>query len=40
MLGTYNVSSYFWINDLNNVQYPMPNYLTGRLINVKFAVEW
>ena len=40
VLGTYNVSSYFWINDLNNVQYPMPNYLTGRLINVKFAVEW
>lgn len=40
LLGIYNVSSYFWISDLNNVQYPMPNYLTGRLVNVKLAVEW
>lgn len=40
LLGTYNVSSYFWINDIHNLQHPVPNYLTGRLINVKFAVEW
>lgn len=40
LLGTYNVSSYFWINDIHNRQHPVPNYLTGRLINVKFAVEW
>ena len=40
VLGTSNVSSFIWITDLYNVQYPMPNFLTGRLINVKLAVEW
>lgn len=40
LLGTYNVSSYFWINDIHNLQHAVPNYLTGRLLNVKFAVEW
>ncbi|MBO7648615.1 MAG: hypothetical protein J6S48_04575, partial [Bacteroidales bacterium] len=28
------------VDNLPNVQYPMPNYLTGRLVNVKLAVEW
>jgi hypothetical protein len=40
VLGSSNVSSFIWITDLNNVQYPMPNFLTGRLINVKLVVEW
>ncbi len=40
LLGTYNVSSYFWVTDIDNIQHAVPNYLTGRLINVKFAVEW
>lgn len=40
LLDTYNISSYFWVSDISNQQFPVPNYLTGRLINVKFAVEW
>lgn len=40
LLGINNVSSYFWITDIGNVQRPVPNYLTGRLVNVKFAVEF
>lgn len=40
LLGVNNVSSYFWITDIGNVQRPVPNYLTGRLVNVKFAVEF
>ena len=40
LLDTYNISSYFWVSDISNQQFPVPNYLTGRLINVKFSVEW
>lgn len=40
LLGTNNVSSYFWITDIGNIPRPVPNYLTGRLINVKLAVEF
>lgn len=40
LLGINNVSSYLWVSDIYNQNYPVPNYLTGRLINVKFAVEW
>lgn len=40
LLGTNNISSYFWVSDIYNQQYPVPNYLTGRLLNIKFAVEW
>ena len=34
-----NVNSYYWISDVNNHQYAVPNYLTGRLINGKVVVE-
>lgn len=40
LLGTNNISSYFWINDIYGNQHAVPNFLTGRLLNVKFAVEW
>ncbi len=40
LLDIYNVSSYFWITDIYNTQHAVPNYLTGRLLNVKLAVEW
>ena len=40
LLGTNNVSSYMWITDIHNYQRPIPTYLTGRLINVKFMVEF
>lgn len=40
LLGISNVSSYTWVADLNNVLYAVPDYLTPRLINLKFAVEF
>jgi len=40
LLGIYNVSSYMWVTDIYNNQRPIPTYLTGRLINVRFLVEF
>ena len=40
LLDINNISSYFWVTDINNNQFRVPNYLTGRLINVKLAVEF
>lgn len=35
-----NVSSYYWITDVNNIQYAVPNYLTRRQLNVRLTVEF
>lgn len=35
-----NVSSYYWVTDVNNIQYAVPNYLTRRQINVRLSVEF
>ncbi len=40
LLGSNNVSSYTWIKDVTNQLWPIPNYLTPRLINLKFAIEF
>ena len=40
LLGTNNVSSYMWIKDIQNRRWAIPNYLTPRLINLKFAIEF
>lgn len=34
-----NVSSYYWVTDVNNLQYAVPNYLTRRQLNVRLSVE-
>lgn len=34
-----NVSSYYWVTDVNNIQYAVPNYLTRRQINLRLSVE-
>lgn len=34
-----NVSSYYWVTDVNNLQYAVPNYLTRRQLNVRLAIE-
>ncbi len=34
-----NVSSYYWVTDVNNLQYAVPNYLTRRQFNVRLAIE-
>lgn len=35
-----NVSSYYWVTDVNNIQYAVPNYLTRRQINVRLTLEF
>jgi hypothetical protein len=40
LFGNENVSSYMWIKDINNQYWPIRNYLTPRLINLKFAIEF
>ena len=40
ILGVNNTISYLWIKDIRNRQYAVPNYLTGRRINVKLTVKF
>ena len=35
-----NVSSYYWVTDVNNIQYAVPNYLTRRQFNVRLSMEF
>ena len=39
LLDIKNVNSYYWITDITNTQYAVPNYLTGRRFNFRFLVE-
>ena len=34
-----NKISYFWIEDVNNTYYGVPNYLTSRRFNIKLSVQ-
>ncbi len=34
-----NTISYFWISDIKNQMHAVPNYLTGRRINLKLAIQ-
>ena len=34
-----NVSSYYWVTDVNDIQYAVPNYLTRRQFNVRLSIE-
>ena len=40
LFGIKNVNSYYWITDVTNQQYAVPNYLTGRQINARVLVEF
>lgn len=40
LLGINNVNSYYWITDVTNQQHAVPNYLTGRQINIKASFEF
>ena len=40
ILGLSNVSSYYWITDITNRQYAVPNYLTGRQLNLRLLLEF
>ncbi len=35
-----NVSSYYWVTDVNNIQYAVPNYLTRRQINARLQLTF
>lgn len=35
-----NVSSYYWVTDVNDIQYAVPNYLTRRQFNVRLILEF
>lgn len=39
LFGILNVNSYYWVTDVSNRQWAVPNYLTGRQINGKIIVE-
>ena len=40
LFGIRNVNSYYWVSDINSNQYAVPNYLTGRLLNVRVSAEF
>lgn len=40
LLGVNNTVSYTWIKDVTGTQYAIPNYLTGRLLNVKLQMKF
>lgn len=40
LFGISNVNSYYWVTDVTNHQYAVPNYLTGRQINGKVTFEF
>lgn len=40
LLGVSNEISYTWVKDISNTVYAVPNYLTGRRINLKLNVRF
>lgn len=40
LLGIANVNSYYWITDITNTQYAVPNYLTGRQLNARLTIDF
>lgn len=40
LFGFNNVNSYYWVTDIFNQQYAVPNYLTGRQFNFKLEIDF
>ena len=40
LFGISNVNSYYWVTDVTNRQWAVPNYLTGRQINAKATINF
>ncbi|MCM1164121.1 MAG: TonB-dependent receptor [Muribaculaceae bacterium] len=40
LLDISNVASYYWVTDVNEIQYAVPNYLTRRQFNVRLTVDF
>ena len=39
LFGISNVNSYYWVTDVTNIQWAVPNFLTGRQINTKISLD-
>ena len=39
LLGINNVNSYYWITEIGGAQYAVPNYLTGRQLNLRILAD-
>lgn len=40
LLDISNVNSYYWVTDVNRLQYAVPNYLTRRQFNIRLTVDF
>lgn len=40
LMDIKNVSSYYWVTDITNTRYAVPNYLTGRQFNLRLNLEF
>lgn len=40
LLNINNTASYLWLKDIDNIQYAVPNYLTGRQFNIKLILRF
>lgn len=40
LLDISNVASYYWVTDVNNIQYAVPNYLTRRQLNFRLTIDF
>lgn len=40
LFGINNVNSYYWVTDVTNQQYAVPNFLTGRQLNFRITAEF
>ena len=40
LFGISNVNSYYWVTDVTNQQYAVPNYLTGRQLNFRVNIDF
>lgn len=40
LLDISNVSGYYWVTDVNRIQYAVPNYLTRRQLNIRLTVNF
>ena len=40
LFGINNVNSYYWVTDVTNHQYAVPNYLTGRMMNLRLQFDF
>jgi hypothetical protein len=40
LLNINNTVSYLWLKDVDNIQYAVPNYLTGRQLSLKLIIKF